>query len=305
MAGTIKVGMVGLDTSHCTAFAKMLYDVENEYHVPGAEIIAAYPGGSDRFSLSRERVQGFTEELEQAYQVALYDDIRDLAQDVDAIMLESVDGRQHPEQFRQMAIGKPIFVDKPFAVSTGAAREMIELAKETHTPIMSCSSLRYAAGIADLIAPDEQVVSCEAFGPAPILGDYPGLFWYGIHSAEILFSHMGPGCRVVRCIAHQDLDVVIGEWEDGRMGIVKGTRFDKNAFGCVVHTDAGARCGIARSSPPHYYSLLQSVVAFFRTGVSPINIDETLDIISFLEAADTSRELEGKAVQMAEHREHH
>jgi hypothetical protein len=292
----MKVGMIGLDTSHCSAFASMLNDAAHEYHVPGSEVIAAYPGGSDQFSLSRDRVEGFTEALKKKYGIMLYDSIEDLARDVDAILLESVDGRQHLLQFRQAAMGKPVFIDKPFAVSAAEAREIIKLAHETNTPIMSCSSLRYAAGIMDLVGQDEQVVSCETFGPAPIVEDYPGLFWYGIHSAEILFSFMGPGCEETRCIPYRDMDVAIGEWRDGRIGIVRGTRFEKGEYGCVIHTDSGAKSGVAKQPPPFYYCLLQKIVEFFETGVSAIDIEETFGIVSFLEAADRSKERGGTLV---------
>lgn len=290
MATTMKVGMVGLDTSHCSAFAAILNDSKNEYHVPGAEIVAAYPGGSDLFSLSMNRVKGFTDELTDKYGVTLYDDIQKLAENVDAIFLESVDGRQHLDQLKQMASGKPVYIDKPFAVSTKDARAMIKLAADTSTPIMSCSSLRYAAGIADLVGPNEQIVSCEAFGPAAILDDYPGLFWYGIHSAEVLFTFMGAGCKKVRCIPSKDLDLVIGEWTDGRIGIFKGTRFEKGDFGCVVHTNEGTKCGLAKHTPPFYFMMLKKVLEFFKTGIAPIAIEETFDIIAFLEAADKSKE---------------
>ena len=294
VSDTMKVGMVGLDTSHCLVFSAILNEREHEYHVPGARVVGAYPGGTDLFSLSSSRVKGFTDDLVGKYGIALYDSIPGLVEEVDAILLESVDGRQHLEQFWQMAKGKPVFIDKPLVTSTADAREIIRLAEETSTPIMSCSSQRYAAGISGIVGQDEQVVSCEAFGPAPILEDYPGLFWYGIHSAEILFALMGVGCRAVRCLAYGDLDVVVGEWEDGRIGIVRGTRFDKSDFGCVVHTDAGARCGIAQSTPPHYCLMLERVVEFFKTGVSPIDIEETFGIVSFLEAANRSREQGGR-----------
>lgn len=296
MASMIKIGMVGLDTSHCVAFAKILNDQDDQYHIPGARIVGAYAGGSDRFSLSRNRVKGFTEQLTQDYGIVLYDRISALVQDVDAILLESVDGRQHLEQFTQMAVGKPVYIDKPLATSFADALAIAKLARETGTPIMSCSSLRYAAGIADLTGADEKVVSCEAFGPAAILEDYPGLFWYGIHSAEMLFTFMGTGCSTVQCIHHADVDVVIGEWRNGRIGIMKGTRFDKAAFGCVVHTDQGTRCGIAQSTPPYYYLLLQNVISFFQTGMSPIDIHETLEIVAFLEAADASRAQQGRSI---------
>lgn len=295
---TLKVGMVGLDTSHCPAFTRILNDESNEYHIPGARVIGAYPGGSELFSLSRERVEGFTAELRDGFGVKIYDDIPSLVQDVDALFLESVDGRQHLEQFKQMAVGKPVFIDKPLTTSLAEAQDLVRLAEETDTPIMSCSSLRYAAGIADLLDEGEQVVSCEAFGPAALLQDYPGLFWYGIHSAEILFSLMGRGCKAVRCVEYPSMDVVIGEWEDGRLGMMRGTRFPKSAFGCVVHTDAGAKCSLAAHTPPYYFLMLKQVIGFFETRTSPIDTQETLEIIAFLEAADKSRAQGGNSVPL-------
>jgi hypothetical protein len=299
MATQLNVGMVGLDTPHCLAFTRILNDRRDEYHLSGAEVVAAYPGGSEAFSRSRNRVQGFTRQLQEEYGVQMYDDIPTLARHVDAILLESVDGRQHLEQFEQLAIGKPVYIDKPFATTTVDAYAMADIAAQTGTPIMSCSSLRYAAGLAGL-AEDTTVLAAEAFGPAALLPDYPGLFWYGIHGAEILFSFMGPGCASVRCVAYPDLDVVVGEWEDGRVGILRGTRIEDKQFGCVLHTADGTRCGVAGSQPPYYYLLLRQVIAFFQTGASPIDIRETLDIIAFLEAAEQSRADGGAPVALAE-----
>ena len=299
MGSTIRIGMIGLDTSHCPAFTGILNDPEHPYHLPGARVVSAYPGGSELFSRSRDRVRGFTEELRSKYGLAICDSIPELVEDVDAILLESVDGRQHLEQFRQAAVGKPVYIDKPLATSTAEALEIAELAERTGTPIMSCSSLRYAAGIADLADGSSRVLSCEAFGPAALLDDYPGLFWYGIHGAEILFSLMGVGCQRVRCLGYPEIDVVIGEWADGRIGVLRGTRFERGDFGCVVHTDQGTRCGIAESQPPYYLLLLREVLEFFRTGISPIDMGETLNIISFLEGADVSRTQGGKVVSAA------
>ena len=62
----LKIGMVGLDTSHCPAFVKLLNDPTNEFHVPGCRIVKAFPGGSAKFSLSANRVEGFTNELKEA-----------------------------------------------------------------------------------------------------------------------------------------------------------------------------------------------------------------------------------------------
>ncbi|MBN1876032.1 MAG: Gfo/Idh/MocA family oxidoreductase [Anaerolineae bacterium] len=300
MQTPLKIGIVGLDTSHCVAFTELFNDEHHPHHVPGARVVAAYPGGSEMFSLSRDRVQGFTKTLREKYDLKLYDMLSALIRDVDAILLESVDGRQHLEQFRQLAMGKPVFIDKPLATSTAEARALLEIAEETHTPVMSASALRYAAGIANLVAPGAPALACEAYGPAPILEDYPGLFWYGIHSAEILFAMMGGGCRAVRALSYPAADIVIGEWADGRLGILNGTRIESHTFGCVVHRADGTRASVAGSDPPYYALLLKQVVSFLQTGVSPILPEETFEIIAFLEAADLSKAQGGKLMRVVE-----
>ena len=299
MSAPLRIGMIGLDTSHCEAFAKILHDESYAYHLPGARIVGIYAGGSAQFSKSHTRVQGFTETLQRTYGATLYDDIATLAADVDALLLESVDGRQHLDQFAQLAVGKPVFIDKPFATTAADARAIIAHAAATKTPIMSCSSLRYAAGIADLLGAGEKVVTAESFGPAQLLADFPGLFWYGIHSAEILTTLMGTGCRQVQCSERPDLDVVIGEWADGRVGVLRGARVGAGQFGCVVHTDQGVKCGIAQSAPPSYYLMLREVLPFLQSGLSPIPIEEIYEITAFLAAAEESRAQGGAVVALA------
>jgi len=298
MSAEIKVGMVGLDTSHCEAFAKILHDQAYEYHLPGVKIVGVYPGGSTQFSKSQARVQGFTDTLHKVYGAKLYDDITTLADDVDAIFLESVDGRQHRAQFAQLAVGKPVFIDKPFATTAADARAIIQQAQATQTPIMSCSSLRYAAGIADLIGADEKVLTAETFGPAQLLEDFPGLFWYGIHSAEMLTLLMGTGCQQVQCIERADMDIVIGDWGDGRAGVLRGARVGAGQFGCVVHTDQGIKYGLAQAAPPSYYLMLREVIPFLQSGVSPIDSTETYEITAFLAAAEQSRAKGGAVVAL-------
>ena len=37
----IRIGMIGLDTSHVIAFTKILNDTENASYIPGAKVVAA------------------------------------------------------------------------------------------------------------------------------------------------------------------------------------------------------------------------------------------------------------------------
>jgi len=294
----MKIGMIGLDTSHCPAFVKLLNDAANEFHVPGAKVVKAFPGGSKSFSSSHSRVGQFTEEL-KALGIQICDSIEATAQDMDAFFLESVDGTQHLEQFKILAqFGKPVFIDKPLACSYADAKAIAEVAREKNIPVMSASAIRYAKGIDGLIEADETVQACEAFGPMALLPDYRDYFWYGIHSAEVLYAMMGRGCKTVQTFNTEKIDVIVGLWENGRIGTLKGSRVGANNFGCTVTTSKINKAGLASGEVPYYAMMLKKVIPFFQTGKSPLAIEESLEVIAFLEAASQSLANGGKPVNI-------
>ena len=296
----LKVGMIGLDTSHVSAFVQLLNDPSNEFHVPGVRIVKAFPGGSAKFSLSANRVEGFTNELKEAG-IEIVDSLEALA-GLDAYFLESVDGDQHLEQFKVLAnFGKPVYIDKPLACSYAEAKEIVELAKAKNVPLMSCSSIRYALGINDLKKEeDTEIFACQAFGPMNLLDDYRDYFWYGIHSTEIVFAMLGKGCESVQVIPSKHADLLLGKWADGKVGSILGNRNGVWEFGCTITTNTHQRQAIASAAIPYYSMMLKEIVPFFQTGKSPLDIEETLDIIAFLEAASRSRAANGAEIKIAD-----
>jgi len=287
----LKLGMIGLDTSHCPAFTKLLHDKGGPHHVPGGRVVAAFPGGSPEFSKSYSRVDKFTEQMRDELGVEILDSIEAVVERADAILLESCDGRQHREQFEKIApFGVPAFIDKPLATTVSDAERIVALSEEHNAPFFSCSSLRLSRGIAEL-GEGRQILGCETFGPSPILDDFPGHFWYGIHAAEILFAKMGCGCREVTVRKTELADAVIGIWEDGRIGTMYGHQIEKGpGFGCTVFFEGGAAQGMPSDEPPAYALLAQQYMEFFRTRRPPIDPAETVEIVAFLEAANQSRE---------------
>ena len=294
---SLKIGMIGLDTSHCPAFVKLLNDADNEFHVPGAKVVKAFPGGSELFSSSISRVEGFTNELREAG-VEICDSIEAAAEGMDAFLLESVDGRQHLEQFKILAqYGKPVFIDKPFTCCFADAKAIVELAKEKNIPVMTASAIRYGKGI-DVLRDGSKVESCEAFGPMALLDDYRDYFWYGIHSAETLYSFMGTGCTQVQTTSTDKVDVIVGTWADGRIGTLRGNRVGANGFGCMLTVEGETKFALVSLDVPFYALMLKKIVPFFQTGVSDIPVEESLEIIAFLEAASQSRTQGGKTIEI-------
>ena len=74
-AEPLRLGMIGLDTSHVPAFAKVFNDPKAPGHVPGGKVVAAFKGGSPDIVASASRVEGFTKQLVETHGVKLYDSI--------------------------------------------------------------------------------------------------------------------------------------------------------------------------------------------------------------------------------------
>jgi hypothetical protein len=298
----IKVGMIGLDTSHVTAFTKLLNDKSDPNQVPGARVVAAFKGGSPDVESSRTRIDRFTAELKDKWGVEIVDSIEELCKKVDAVLLESVDGRPHLNQARPVfAAKKRVFIDKPFAASYADAREIVRLSRESGTPFFSSSSLRFASDL-QVMKRDEKLgalLGAFTYGPAPTEPHHPDLFWYGIHAVEMLYTLMGPGCESVTRVHTDGADVVVGKWKDGRVGTMRGIRDGKQDYGAVAF---GAKSNLATPTAmkSDYRNLLVEVVTFFQTGAPPVPPEETLEMMAFMEAADLSKARGGAPVTLKE-----
>ncbi len=291
----LRAGMIGLDTSHVTAFAKILSNPKNEGDLAGIKLVAGFPGGTD-IPASKDRVAGFTKTLRETYNVEIVDSIPALLAKVDVVFLESVDGRPHLEQVRPvLKAGKPVFIDKPVAGSLADAIQIYALARETKTPCFSSSSLRFASGVQAIRNDPKigEILGCDAYGPCPIESTHPDLFWYGIHGCEMLFAIMGAGCESVVRVNSKDADMVVGTWKGGRIGSFRGIRAGKADYGATVFGKAGV--GPAGGSGG-YEPLLREICKFFKTGKPPVSPEETLDIFAFMEAADESKRKAGAPV---------
>src|SRR4029077_5473164 len=101
----------------------------------------------------------------------------------------------HLERARPfIAAGLPTYVDKPFAASLAAARELAHLGPASTVQMCSASSLRYAPDVARLAREAPAlggVVGCDATSPGSLHPRNPGLYHYGIHGVETLYALMG------------------------------------------------------------------------------------------------------------------
>ena len=117
------------------------------------------------------------------------------------------------------------------------------------------------------------------------------LAWYGIHTADLLFTLMGTGCEEVSRVFTEGADVTTCRWKDGRIGSMRVNR-PYSEFGTLAFRVKE----VVRSAPKPdtgYPELMREVVKFFQTGVAPVAPAETLEIFAFMDAAQKSKDAGG------------
>jgi predicted dehydrogenase len=251
--GPIRIGIIGLDTSHSPAYCGALNtDSPSRPEFAGFRVTTAVRRGSgaETFRIaptiqsSVSRIPGYVKEVEalgvEVVSETSSNQIDEMLGKVDAVCLETNDGAPRLEQALQVLRSRtPMFVDKPVAKDFADTLAIYAVAQALDVPIFSASSLRWCPGVQSVRGGSVgRVLGADTFGPAHYETEHrnmPDFFWYGIHAIEMLVAVMGPGLESVTRTSTAETDVVVGKWSDGRLGTFRGSRevssYGGNAFG--------------------------------------------------------------------------
>ncbi len=300
----MRVGIIGLDTSHAIAFAQTLNKgpkkMEDAPKFAGVRVVAAYPQGSKDIESSTKRVPEYTEKV-TALGVEIVASVEELVAKVDVVLLESNDGRVHFEQLQPvLKARKPVFIDKPIAGSLPEAIRVLEALSSAGVPFFCSSSLRFGASTQAVHAGSlGKVQTAETYSPVNIEPTHSDLYWYGIHGCESLYAVMGTGCKSLKRSLIEDGRVeVVGTWADGRKGVFRQENGkDRKGYGGFA---VGEKGEAVVGTYDGYDVLLAAIVEMFRTGKAPVSAEETLELYTFMEAADESKRRGGEDVSLSE-----
>ena len=294
----LRAGIIGLDTSHVPAFTKLFNNPKADGDLSDIKVVAGYPGGTD-MPASKDRVAKFTEQVREMG-VEIVSDIPTLLAKVDVVLIESVDGRIHFEECKQVFPSrKPVFIDKPIAGTLTEAVMLFDLARRHDVKCFSSSSSRFGDDLKNLINDQTvgEIVGATTWGPCSYQSGTPDLFFYAVHGVECLFTLMGPGCLTVSRAKTPQHDQSTGVWKNGRIGTYRGIVKGKSEFGATVF---GAKSVAHGAKTISYESLCRQIGKFFRSGIPPVSAEETLEIFAFMEAADESARQGGRPVSIPE-----
>jgi len=283
----LKVAVIGLDTSHSIEFARRMQapDCPRNQRVSGLQAVSCL-----RFETPYQNKEGLDKRQKQLEQwgIKVTENIDEALEGCDAIMLEINDGNFHLEYFRKVCgLGKPVFLDKPLAMTLSDGRAIIDLMRKHNTRVWSGSSVPFCPSLAKILKEAGHVERAHVFGP---MGDAPSgdsLVWYGVHTFELLQRIMGRGARQVSAIESEKSVVVLAKFSDGREGTVELTRKSWAYGGTLWGTKVIPFLLDASSA---YGYLLRQIKGFFRGGRPPVDMETTFEGLAMMCAARKSIE---------------
>lgn len=269
----MKIGIIGTDSSHASAFSERLMKKGHE--------IFAYRGGSS-IELSSTRIERISGQLCEKG-VPFIDSLQELTQNCDAFIITSVDASQHFEQFAQLSDAqKPVFIDKPLAQNYEQALAIIELANKQDIPVMSSSALRFAEEIQQAKS-KRNIEAVDIIAPLPMLGDLD-YFYYGIHAVEMISALKGIGIEDIAVTLNEQQHFITLTFMDGTVSTIRGYLQHRQSFQFMTHTlQQSEWFEIGEGDFRFYDHLIDAIEQFFRLRESPINQEETLQVIKVLD----------------------
>lgn len=294
----IRIGIIGLDTSHSTAFTQLLNGDSDDACAKEFEVVAAYPYGSQTIPSSRDRIPGYIETVKKMG-VEIVPSIAELLDKVDCVLLETNDGRLHLEQAVEVfRSGKICYIDKPLGATLGDAIAIYEMAERYGAAVFTSSALRYSPRNAALRKGDYgDIMGADCYSPHKAEPTHPDFGFYGIHGVEMLYTIMGTGCETVSRVHSAMGDIVSGCWKDGRLGTFRAIVKGPAIYGGTAITKKGA---VEVGGYVGYKVLLDEILHYFKTGIAPVSKEETLEIFAFMKASNMSLEQGGRTVTLEE-----
>jgi len=166
--------------------------------------------------------------------------------------------------------GKPTFIDKTFATGLDEAKVIVKNAK--NTPFFTCSALRYDTGLQSVNKTDISAADCRG----------PGAFkTYAIHLLEPMYILMGKAKRVL-AIGETSAPALLYDFGENRSAVFNFFDYDVGFSTALRYKDGS--CATLSFDSEFFKTFTAALVEFFKTGEPPVRIEDTIDIMSMLDA---------------------
>jgi predicted dehydrogenase len=286
MPDPFPVAIIGLDTSHAVEYARRMQapDCPAGSRVPGLRAVSCLRFPS---AFQAESGQDSRQAQLEAWGVRLAADVADAVRDAKGILLEINDPSLHASWFERVAqLGLPVFIDKPLADTVQAGAGIVRLARTHGVRASSSSPLRCDAALQRACSQMPRPEQAWVYGP---LGEAPtgsSIVWYGVHAVEMLQRAMGVGAVAVSARRDASGVVVAVDYGDRRRGVAELTT-GAWIYGGALR-NGGTAVSFAVDSAGFYTAQLREVERFLRGGEPVATLDDALEVLAMLDAAERS-----------------
>lgn len=293
--GVFRLGAVGVDSSHLPAFTRRIHDRHAAGLTP-CRVTAFWTDG--QHDMPAADVQKWVADTESLGAKA-HDDLPGMLDEVDGVLVLSVNGKSHFEHAApSLRRGLPTYIDKPLTCDLHEARQLRDLANQHGAKCYSASSLRFAAEIEQVLAADlGELAAIDAYGPGELHPLMPGVFFYGVHTIEMVDALWGKGVAAVSARHAPDRDLVQLRYHDGRDAVLRLERAGSYDFGATVHGKKGVR-SFHVDFATVYDRLIEGMTDFFDHGKAPVDLDNIIENVAVMEAANRSIAADGAWVEL-------
>lgn len=220
-------------------------------------------------------------------------------EDVDAVLIvDDGSGDQCQYAFHPLREGVPTYCDKPLAMTARRAKEVATAVRETGTPFMSASSLRFPP---DIVALGDRWQELGRVNLATVICGNE-LVYYGIHALSMYYGVFRGDSPAVSCmnVGTADVNIVRVLFENGRQLLLmvgEGSHmrggyqinlYGKNGWETMVPGLDGLYC-----------HLLERFIRQLETGEEAVPVEQEVEVIAVLEAGKRSL-VEAREISVAE-----
>lgn len=279
-----KITLIGTDSTHCNAFAKLLKEDNSPW-----EISYAIRDNRSQLPISVSRREQIEKQMVRELGIEILDELNsELVSKTDAFIIAAVDASVHLSQFQSLtAFGKPVFIDKPLAYSLSEAKEIQRIAKISNTAFFSSSGLRFSESVVRCSKEIDGEASWKArlMGPITFEKGIPGMYWYGIHLIEALLTIFPDDFKVERIeIDKKANELLIKLISEHCECMIHGDLSGSSSFsGQIYNQEKSLYFDTDQDSKVLYQYLLERILCFFETCELPFSFQETEAVLSLTE----------------------
>lgn len=269
-----KIGFVDyyLDEWHANNYPKFFQQWTEGFEVAYAWGQIDKPGGLT------------SKEWGEKYGVQVLDTMEEVIEKSDVLVVLSPDNpEKHVELCaKPLQSGKPTYIDKTFAPTLADAEQIFAMAEAGNTPCYSSSALYYATEYD--AARQKPVSMIDSWGP----GEYAQ---YSVHQLEPIVSIIPDAPVRVMSIGTPDYPAILVEFAGGQRAKVAVWRTNGNFCMNIGYQDGTGEHVEANSN--FWEGCTKAMAEFFCTSVPAIPHENTLRVISIIEAGQRAMEREG------------